>query len=252
MDSTDIRLIRSRDTEPLFNIALEEALHLSVEDGLNPVIRFWRCEKAVILGHSRRVEKDVYVDKCRADGIPIIRRHSGGGTVYLHRDILNFTIIVPYMHSVLKPRSKIRESIYFLLNPVVNALKLSRLSVDIIGNGDIFLNGRKVGGNAQARKKRTILHHGTLMILDRVGDMSEYLRIPEERSCIPHTDFVTSFEAEDLSFNEDEILPDMVEGWKRELGLREIITAEPTDEEIKAAQRLVEVKYSRVEHSFRR
>ena len=134
----------------------------------------------------------------------------------------------------------------------MKALKLRGLSVDIIGNSDIFLNGRKVGGNAQARKKRTILHHGTLMIQDRVGDMSEYLRIPEERAGIPHTDFVTSFEAEDLSFDEDEILTDVVEGWRRELGFGEIIPTEPTDEEIKAARLLVEVKYSRVEHNFRR
>jgi lipoate-protein ligase A len=252
VDSTIIRLIHSTNTDPVFNVALEEALHLSAEDGGGPFVRSWRCEEAVVLGYSRKVNDDVFPDACETDGIPVIRRHSGGGTVYIHPEVLNFTIIVPYMNPVLQPRSHIRESVYFFLKPLVDTLKRRGYPADINGNGDIFLNGRKVGGNAQARKKRTILHHGTLMIEDRVGRMSKYLRVPPERKDIPHTEFVTSFKRENLPFNEDAIITEALQNWRDELGLKEIIHCETYQADLIAAQRLVEVKYSKKEHNLKR
>ena len=89
-----------------------------------------------MLGHARSAERDVFVDNCRNDGIPLIRRHTGGGTVYQHPEVISFTFILPYMHADLKPRSRIRESMNCLLNPLINGLKSRGYSADIIGNGE--------------------------------------------------------------------------------------------------------------------
>lgn len=44
--------------------------------------------EAVVLGISRKPEQDLYVEHLRSDNIPIIRRYSGGGTVFLDADSL--------------------------------------------------------------------------------------------------------------------------------------------------------------------
>ena len=252
MDPSGIRLIESSDTDPFYNIALADALHLAAEEGGEPVIRFWRCRKAVVLGNARKVGEDVFLGNCLTDGIPVIRRHTGGGTVYLHPEVLNFTLVLPYIHPALKPKSRIRESIRFLLQPLLESLKQVGLAVDIKNDGDIFLCGRKVGGNAQARKKRTLLHHGSLMIDDRVGEMSRFLRVPPERAGIPHPDFVTCLKREDYHFDEEVILKYAVEGWTNALGLGKTTPDAITTAEKQTALDLVEAKYSKEDHNLKR
>ena len=61
------------------NLALDEALLLDAEAGGPEVLRLWRWEQpAVVLGAGGRLADDVDEDACRADGVPIQRRSSGG------------------------------------------------------------------------------------------------------------------------------------------------------------------------------
>ncbi|ELR22781.1 biotin/lipoate A/B protein ligase domain containing protein [Acanthamoeba castellanii str. Neff] len=48
---------------------------------------------AVVLGMSGQVHRDVVVERVVADGVPVIRRFSGGGTVYVDRSTLFSTLI---------------------------------------------------------------------------------------------------------------------------------------------------------------
>ena len=60
------------------------------------MLRFWEpAEYAVVLGASCRLGDDVLVDACRADGVPILRRSSGGGTVVVGPGALNVSVILP-------------------------------------------------------------------------------------------------------------------------------------------------------------
>src|SRR5207253_822560 len=65
------------------NLALDEAMLIEADEGRGePVLRFWEPrDYAVVLGASRRLGDDVLSDACRADGVPIVRRSSGGGSV---------------------------------------------------------------------------------------------------------------------------------------------------------------------------
>ena len=79
------------------NLALDEALLIEADQGRGAaVLRFWEPrEYAVVLGASRRLRDDVLVDACRADGVPILRRSSGGGTVVVGPGTLNVTVVLP-------------------------------------------------------------------------------------------------------------------------------------------------------------
>ena len=64
--------------------------------GARPLVRLWEPpEYAVVLGASCRLADDVFLEDCRADGVPILRRSSGGGTVVVGPGVLCVTVILP-------------------------------------------------------------------------------------------------------------------------------------------------------------
>src|SRR6476646_5803774 len=84
-------------SSPEEDIALDEALLLDAEDGLGgEVLRLWQWDQpAVILGSGGKLAEDVNESACAADGVPILRRSSGGGTVLLGPGCLCFSLVLP-------------------------------------------------------------------------------------------------------------------------------------------------------------
>src|SRR5947208_7957505 len=72
-------------SEVAADVALDEALLLDAEAGrAGEVLRLWeRPAPAVVLGSGCKLHEDVDVAACEADGVPLVRRSSGGGTVLL-------------------------------------------------------------------------------------------------------------------------------------------------------------------------
>jgi lipoate-protein ligase A len=159
------------------NLALDEALLLEAEAGGPEVLRFWeQPTPAVVLGCNGAVEAEVDAPACRADGVPIRRRCSGGGTVVLARGCRNFSLVLSHER---RPELRgVSESYRVILGRIAAALGAG---VRCAGTSDLAVAGRKVSGNAQRRLSRCLLHHGTLLYgLDR-RLMSRYLREPLRR-----------------------------------------------------------------------
>src|SRR5437667_9353222 len=79
------------------NLALDEALLLDAEDAGPEVLRLWHWpHHAVVLGAGGRLADDVNEAACRADGVPILRRSSGGGTVLLGAGCLLFSLVLRF------------------------------------------------------------------------------------------------------------------------------------------------------------
>ena len=85
-------------TSAVANLALDEALLLEAEAGRGgEVLRLWEWRQpAIILGAGCRLADDVDEAACRADGVPILRRASGGGTVLLGPGCLLYSLVLPY------------------------------------------------------------------------------------------------------------------------------------------------------------
>src|SRR5262245_1919259 len=83
------------------NLALDEALLLEAEAGRGgEVLRVWEWSApAVVLGAGCRLAEDVNEAACHADGVPIQRRASGGGTVLLGAGCLLYSLVLAYERS---------------------------------------------------------------------------------------------------------------------------------------------------------
>jgi lipoate---protein ligase len=173
------------------NLALDEALLLEAEAGRGgEVLRVWEWPAlAVVLGSGCRLAEDVDEMACAADGVPVLRRSSGGGTVLLGPGCLLYTLVLDQERDPIL--SQIQPSYRHILGRVAAALGGEAAQEGI---SDLALEGRKFSGNAQQRKRRHLLHHGTLLYtfdLERVG---RYLRPPprppEYRAGRGHDDFL--------------------------------------------------------------
>jgi lipoate-protein ligase A len=184
---------------PAANLALDEALLLEAEAGAGgEVLRLWEWPTpAVVLGSGGKLADDVDEAACRADGVPILRRSSGGGTVLLDRGCLLFSLVLAYERS-----SALREipfSYVYILDRIRDALAGLLPNIECAGTSDLASEGRKFSGNSQQRKRTHLLHHGTILYdfdLERVG---RYLRMPdrqpEYRSGRDHSAFLCNLPA---------------------------------------------------------
>jgi len=159
-------ILISPSNDPHFNLALEEYLlrsNIYNED----IFLLWHSEKAFVFGRNQNpfIEiNPVYFDK----GFPIIRRISGGGTVYHDANTINFSFITREV------KNKINNYQYFL-NPIISVLNNLGCKAYFKPKSHLFVDKYKISGNAQAYINGNLLHHGTLLFDTNLSIIDEAL-----------------------------------------------------------------------------
>jgi lipoate-protein ligase A len=160
------------------NLALDEALLLDAEASkTGEVLRFWEWPAfAVVLGAGCRLAADLNEAACRDDGVAILRRASGGGTVLLGPGCLLYSLILAFDRSPLL--AGIISSYGYILDRNRAALAEAAPGIGHAGTSDLAMGGQKFSGSAQQRKRHYLLHHGTLLYGFAIPRISSYLHMP--------------------------------------------------------------------------
>ena len=178
------------------NIALDEALLESAEldDKSSEVLRLWEPRvPAVVVGRSSPVEKEVNLEFCRANGIEVFRRCSGGQSIVTGPGCLMYAVLLDYRR---RPELRMLEKAHqFVMGNMAAALNSISIEAELEGTSDLTLNGRKFSGNALRCKRNWLVYHGT-MICDFEIDLiarclGDPIRQPDYRSQRSHQDFLT-------------------------------------------------------------
>ena len=178
------------------NLAFDEAILSEVEaDRLAPLLRVWEFPRgAIVLGASGRLHEDVDVERCLADGVPVGRRSSGGGTVVLGPGALNFTVILA--SDTAKGLQAVDFAQHFVLEKVAAELIRIGVPVEVRGSGDLVFDGKKCSGSAQRRLKRFFLVHASILFDFDLSRIPRYTRVPKRqpsyREGRSHEEFVTN------------------------------------------------------------
>jgi lipoate-protein ligase A len=189
-------------TTPEENLALEEALLLEASsaaergegrDEAPAFLRFWESPRhCVVLGVSCRVRDDVDLERCHADGVPVLRRVSGGGTVLLGPGCLNFALVLPL--AARPDLADVRRSYAAIVERTGEGLGVE--GVAMRGSCDLALGDRKLGGSAQKRTRSAVLHQGTALCGFDIELVARYLREPAKqpdyRGRRDHASFLTN------------------------------------------------------------
>ena len=152
----------------------------------------WELEhRTVVVGQSTIIEAEVNTTACQSDGVPVLRRDSGGGAVLLGTGCLNYTLI---LNLERRPALRAVDGSHRLILDAVG------LATGVAGitrtETDLTIGGRKCGGSSQRRCRRTILQHGTILYAFELSDIGRYLREPARRPSYrqqrTHAEFVTN------------------------------------------------------------
>jgi lipoate-protein ligase A len=157
--------------DPYLNLAVEEYLLKNSKDdflivGVN--------SPSVIIGKHQAAHREVDTKFITRNNIPVIRRITGGGTVFHDQGNLNFTFI-----SEVEPGKQVDFRKY--TQPVIDFLASAGIESKFEGKNDIRVGGLKISGNAEHVHRNRVLHHGTLLF-DSSLDMLRY-SIRKDVSC---------------------------------------------------------------------
>lgn len=225
------------------NLALDEVLLERCEqDPSAECLRFWQpTEYFIVLGYSNKVSSHVALEACRRARVPVLRRPSGGGTVLQGPGCLNYSLVLrtdvrPQLGSIVSANGSILQRQRRALEDATG------LDVRIEGVTDLAVDGRKVCGNAQRRRLRSLLFHGSILAGLDPGKVQAFLAEPplqpEYRRERRHVDFLRNLETP-------------AEVLKRRIALAwEAREPGPTPD-AEAVRRLVESRYSREDWNFR-
>jgi len=187
-------------TTPEENLALDEALLQEADAGAGgPVLRFWESSVYfVVLGISNQAALETDLDACAQAGVPVLRRGSGGGAVLQGPGCLNYALVLPVAED--GPLSGIHSTNDWIIGRHAEALTpLAPGPVHMVGTSDLAIDGLKFSGNAQRRKRRWILFHGTFLLDFDLPLIARLLRMPSRepdyRAGRGHEDFIRNFPA---------------------------------------------------------
>ena len=183
--------------DPDQNLLLDESLLDWVElTQATSILRFWQpSEPFVVLGYGNKAENEVHLDHCSTNGIPTLRRCSGGGTVLMLPGCLNFALILPITSSPLL--ESITETNHFVMRRQLAAIQsLLDVEVKIQGTTDLAIHHKKISGNAQRRRRKTVLFHGSFLVNADLNLIQNCLkfpsRSPDYRKGRPHDGFLAN------------------------------------------------------------
>lgn len=167
-----MKMIESPWQDPYLNLALEEVMFEMCRD--DEYLLLWQNEGSLIVGKHQNVFSEINQRAAEREHVPIVRRITGGGTVYHDLGNLNFSFFydcdpqedASYQRFLL-PVQRMLESLG------VHAIQNSRNDMEVLG--------KKVSGNAQLIRGDRILHHGTLLFNTDLYKMDRLLQVPAEK-----------------------------------------------------------------------
>jgi len=168
-------------------------LELAVSDA-RASFRTWTTDMAtVVVGKAVDIEREVDVEFCRSRGIDVVRRESGGRSVWIGPGTLQYAFALPYH---LSPElDGISSAKRFCNRLLLAALELDSSVVED-SSGDLVVESRKAAGLAMRRMRTALLLHGTILVDADLALIDRALKHPEREPAYrrgrPHRDFLAN------------------------------------------------------------
>lgn len=168
------RLIDSGPVPPPESVAIDEAVLDAHSRGSVPdTLHFYsRSSPTVSVGYFQRVAESVDPEACARLGVSVVRRGSGGSSIYTDRGQLIYALVLRSDELPATPEA----SFGLVCGAIARALSAFGLDARHRPVNDVEVGGRKVSGSAQLRRKGSVLVHGTVVVDTDMAVMDSVLR----------------------------------------------------------------------------
>ncbi len=185
---------------------LDADLHDRVAAGGPAACRVWVPDAvAVVLGRSDDPAREVDMEACSRDGVPVLRRKGGGGTVVLAPGCVVVSVAWP-VERPLAVGEHLRAGVHALSEGLGKAvgLPLARR-----GTGDLCVGDRKVAGSSAFCGRGAFLYQASVLVELDLGLVERYLRHPSReppyRRGRSHRDFLLNLREAGAPFGAGEV-----------------------------------------------
>lgn len=258
------RLLITPPARGAWNMAVDEAILGAAGRGQSlPTLRLYAWDPPCLsLGYAQPFA-DVDVERLNARGWEVVRRATGGRAI-LHTDELTYSIAAPLEHRLMQ--GTILESYQRLARALVAGVRSLGIPVEMAENApvsgaakgpvcfeapsayEIVVNGKKLIGSAQARKREGVLQHGTFPLTGDLTRITQALFFPDEqaRAAAASKLLQRATTAELVLGREiawETAAQAIAESFQRELGIR-LERGELSGEEMTRAEDLLQNKYA--------
>lgn len=162
-------IILSNTKDPYMNHAVEEILFTTYVD-YEQILFLWVNEPTVVFGRNQNPFREIDVSFAQSRGIKLLRRLSGGGTVYHDTGNINYSFI--------EHASIYDEAAHFKV--IQDAIQKFGLTLNVSQRKDLSIGGKKVSGSAFYLKGMRRMHHGTLLVDADLDTLWNSLKVNDE------------------------------------------------------------------------
>ena len=179
------RLIREEARDGPMQMALDEIAAETAAAGGPRTVRVYRWKPSTLsLGYGQD-PNTVDWDHCATEGVSVTRRQTGGGGIYHDVD-------GDVSYSIVAPKSELpgdlMDAYHLLCEPILGAFDRLGVDADYVSDSvpeiwkpacylrelhpahDIVAAGRKISGNAQYRRRESVVQHGSLTYAVQAAD----------------------------------------------------------------------------------
>jgi lipoate-protein ligase A len=263
MQTAPYRFLHTGSQNAALNMAIDEAIlthHINGE--VPPTLRVFRwTQPSISLGRFQSVEREIASETCTQQGVPLVRRPTGGRAVY-HRDEFTYSIVIGKRDGV---PSGVVAAYAYLAQGLLAALQTLGVQAELSDErvnkhpsaacfasstqADLTSGGFKLVGSAQVWKDASLLQQGSLPLDDRAAEFFTMLRFPTEEARAEALALYREKTTPLHSFIPGATWEEVAEAFRRGFSAalhHEFIPGELRSSEWKLAHQLVEEKYSKL------
>lgn len=163
--------IDNASLNPYFNFGLEYYLTTEKTFPDSTVIMLWRTSPTLMIGRFQNALAEINRPYAKEKGIQIVRRMSGGGTIY--------TDLGGWLFSFITKNQGQTIGFEEYTGPIIRALAKLGIYAEYNGKNDLTIDGKKVSGNAQYIHGGYTVHHGSLLYATNIEEMVKSTTVDE-------------------------------------------------------------------------
>lgn len=256
-------LLSSGFNDAAVNMAMDEALlNWHSEGQIPPVLRFYGWSKPTLsVGHFQRVERAIDMEGVRRHGCEFVRRQTGGSAV-LHDDELTYSVVVSEKKDYIP--TSIREAYFELSKGIMAGFRNLGINAEYSipkerfrdrtavcferpSDYEMLVEGKKISGHAQTRKKGVLLQHGSIPLTMNKQLLFDLFQFPDEETRAAKREAfsakaITIHEALGKNVTYEDAEEAFRKGFETGLGLT-LIPIELSDEQWEEVHELADAKY---------